>query len=173
MKFAAVTATALAVLTAGASATPSMARDYRDYGDYADYGAGAACHARKHDNGTAGAVLGGIAGALLGSSLASHHGGRAGGAALGAVAGALLGNTIGRSSAKGSEPCEARDYGQVSYQSQPSWNGGYWRGAYRPDDRAAYRQSDGLRWGDHTHRGDDRWSGHDRDDGDAYDTYGD
>ncbi|CAN7414445.1 glycine zipper 2TM domain-containing protein [Phenylobacterium sp. LjRoot225] len=124
-KISAISAVALAVLTAGAAATPSFARDYRGYG----YGYDEACASKQHDKGTTGAVVGGVAGALLGSSLASRHGGRTGGAAIGAVAGALLGNSLGRSSAKTSNVCESRDYGRVAYrQTTPYYGEGYDRG---------------------------------------------
>ena len=141
MKIAAITATALAVVTAGALATPSFAYDYR--GGY--YAAADACHDSQHDRGTTGAVLGGLAGALLGSNLASHHGGRAGGAALGALAGAFVGNSIGRSTAKDSSACEARDEGRISYRGrQPEYGrpdvyGGYYRRSdYRPPRYTGY-----------------------------------
>jgi len=105
-KLTAISAAALAVLSAGAAATPSFAGDYRSYG-YDD-----TCRSRQHDNGTTGAVVGGVAGALLGSSLAGRHDGRTGGAVIGGLAGALLGNSIGRSSAKSSDSCDGRDYGR-------------------------------------------------------------
>jgi hypothetical protein len=136
MKIAALSATALAVVTAGAVATPSFAQDY------GYYGADAACHDSQHNSGTTGAVIGGIAGALIGSNLASHHGGRTGGAALGAVAGALVGNSIGRSRAKESNACDGRDYGRVTYRErQSSYGGDYYRSDYGRSDygRSDYR----------------------------------
>ena len=144
MKIAALSATALALVTAGAVATPSFAQDYRGYGyGYGD-GRADACQAKQHDSGTTGAVLGGIAGALIGSNLASHHGGRTGGMALGAVAGAVLGNNIGRSSAKSSGICEERDYGRVAYRrAQPyygdaNYRGDGYRNGYRPYRYSGY-----------------------------------
>lgn len=145
MKIAAVSATALALLAAGAA--PSFAHDYPGYGYE---GGDDACQARQHDNGATGAVLGGLAGALLGSNLASHHGGRGGGAALGAVAGAVIGNSIGRSSAKSSDTCQARDaYGPVAYRRAapyagyaPAYGGDYYRSDYRP---RGYERQDGDR----------------------------
>ncbi|MDB5447231.1 MAG: glycine zipper protein [Phenylobacterium sp.] len=138
MKIAALSATALALVTAGAVATPSFAQDYPGYG----YGRADACQSKQHNNGTTGAVLGGIAGALIGSNLASHHGGRTGGMALGAVAGAVLGNNLGRSSAKSSGACDERDYGRVAYRrTQPYDGGGYYGSDYRGGDDRAYRYS--------------------------------
>lgn len=99
MKTAAITGAVLAALAAGAIATPSSARD--------------PCEQRKHNNGTAGAVLGGIAGAVLGHNI-GHHGGRTGGAIIGGVAGAAVGNNIGRSGTK----CDG-----YAYYNQ---NGGYY-----------------------------------------------
>jgi uncharacterized protein YcfJ len=123
-KITALSAVALAVLTAGAAATPSFARDYQGYGDGRGYYD--SCRSTQHSNGVAGTVVGGVAGALLGSSLAGRHGGRAGGAAIGGIAGALLGNSIGRSSAKSSDACDGRDYGRVTYRrTQPYYGGGY------------------------------------------------
>ena len=158
-KIAALSATALAVLSAAAFATPSFAHDYPGYAY--GYGGDARyddCSDRQHDAGTTGAVLGGIAGALLGSSLAPHHGNRAGGAAIGAVAGAVIGNNIGRSNAKSSDVCEARDYGRVAwrraapyaaYDRADAYRGGYYgdrdyrdyrdyRGGYRAYDPYSY-----------------------------------
>jgi hypothetical protein len=127
MRFAAMTGAAMAALAAGAIATPS----------FAQYDP---CHAEKHSNGTAGAVVGGIAGALLGSSLAPHHENRAGGAVIGGVAGAVAGNAIGRSSAENSEACrEARANG---YYYAPS--AGYYAAptsAYAP---SGYYDRDGY-----------------------------
>ena len=97
MKTAAITGAAIAALAATAIATPSFARD--------------PCQQRKHNNGTAGAVIGGIAGAVLGNNIA-HGGGRTGGTIIGGVAGAALGNSIGRSSTK----CDGYAY----------YNGGYY-----------------------------------------------
>jgi hypothetical protein len=116
MKIAALSATALGLVSAAAVATPSFAQDYNRYGyGYGDR-AGYECAERQHDASVNGAVLGGIGGALLGASLAPHHGNRAGGAAIGAIAGALIGNGVARSNARGSDACEARDYGRVSYR---------------------------------------------------------
>lgn len=126
MKIAALSATALALATASAIATPSLARDYGRYD--------AVCSEQTHDAGTKGAVLGGLAGALLGSSIAGH-GNKTGGLAIGAVAGALLGDSIARSSAKDSRACEARDYGRVAWRGQAD---GYDRGAYRPHRYSGY-----------------------------------
>jgi len=135
-KIPAISAVALAVLTAGAAATPSFAHDYPGYGDGRGYYDNA-CQSKQHDNGTTGAVMGGVAGALLGSSLAGRHGGRGGGAAIGAVAGALLGNSIGRSSAKSSDICDGRDYGRVTYRQTTRYDdGGY---GYRDYDARGYR----------------------------------
>jgi hypothetical protein len=125
MKIRALSATALALVAAGAVATPSFARDYGYYATEA------ACHDKQHDAGTTGAVLGGLAGALLGSSVAGH-GSRTGGAVIGGLAGALVGNSIGRSSAKDSHACEARDYGRVDYRARRYYGGDYYRTDYRP-----------------------------------------
>jgi hypothetical protein len=148
MKFAALSATALAALGVAAAATPSFAQDYRGYGyGYGGYGYyDAACAERQHDSGVNGAVLGGIAGALLGSGLAGH-GGHGAGAAIGGVAGAVIGNNIARSNARSSDECQARDYGRVAWrrpQPYPDYGryergyqdqGYYGRGAYdRADD---------------------------------------
>src|SRR3954452_917576 len=131
MKIAALSAAALAVLGAGAVATPSFAHDYDGYrSSYDD-----SCQNKQHDRGTTGAVLGGIAGALIGSNLASHHGGRAGGAALGAVAGAVIGNNIGRSAAKSSDACAAREYGRLAYRQAATYPA-YGDRGYRYDRRA-------------------------------------
>lgn len=98
MKTAAITGVAIAALAATAIATPSFARD--------------PCEQQKHNNGTAGAVIGGIAGAVIGSNIPHHHGARTGGAIIGGVAGAALGNSIGRSGTK----CDGYAY----------YNGGYY-----------------------------------------------
>jgi uncharacterized protein YcfJ len=139
-KITALSAVALAVLTAGAAATPSFARDYQGYGDGRGYYD--SCRSTQHSNGVAGTVVGGVAGALLGSSLAGRHGGRAGGAAIGGIAGALLGNSIGRSSAKSSDACDGRDYGRVTYRrAQPYYGGGYAQSYdQRAYDQRAYDQ---------------------------------
>ena len=134
MKIAAFSATALALVAAGAVATPSFAHDYPGY-RAAAYERADACQAKQHNKGTTGAVLGGIAGALLGSNIAGH-GERTGGAALGAVAGAVIGANIGRSSAKSSDLCQGRDYGRVVYQRATPYPGGY---SYRYDDHSDYR----------------------------------
>jgi len=132
MKFAALTATALALVTAGAVATPSFARDY-GYFSAAD-----ACHAKKQTKGTTGAVVGGLAGALLGSQVAGH-GSNTEGAVIGGLAGALLGNSIGRSSAKDTRACEARDYGRVTYRErQPYYGADAYRSSYRPHRYSGY-----------------------------------
>jgi hypothetical protein len=125
MKFAALTATTLALATAGAAATPSFAHDY------GYYDAAEACHAKKQESGTTGAVLGGLAGAFIGSSVAGH-GSHAGGAVIGGLAGALIGNGVGRSSAKDSAPCEARDYGRIAYRGEHAYYDGYQRSSYHP-----------------------------------------
>jgi uncharacterized protein YcfJ len=139
-KITALSAVALAVLTAGAAATPSFARDYQGYGDGRGYYD--SCRSTQHSDGVAGTVVGGVAGALLGSSLAGRHGGRAGGAAIGGIAGALLGNSIGRSSAKSSDACDGRDYGRVTYRrAQPYYGGGYAQSYdQRAYDQRAYDQ---------------------------------
>lgn len=118
-KIAAISATALALVSAAAVATPSFAQPY-------GYGAYEACRAKKSDKGTTGAVIGGLAGAVLGSQVAGR-GDRTEGAVIGGLAGVLLGNTVGRSSAKSSAACEARDYGRAAYRRA------YYDGRY--DDR--------------------------------------
>ncbi|CAN7450432.1 glycine zipper 2TM domain-containing protein [Phenylobacterium sp. LjRoot219] len=135
-KIVALSATALAVLTAGtAVATPSLARDYRGYGYYDD-----ACRTKQTNNGTAGAVIGGVAGAVLGSNVAGR-GDRTEGAVIGGLAGALLGNSVGRSNAKSSTACDARDYGRVRYNpSAPYYGNPYDRGhGYRDYRSSGYR----------------------------------
>ena len=130
-KLMALSATALAIVTAGtAVATPSLARDYRGYGHYDD-----ACRSKKSNNGTTGAVIGGVAGAVLGSNVAGR-GDRTEGAVIGGLAGALLGNSVGRSNAKSSYACESRDYGSVRYNPSAPYYGnpydrGYGQRAYR------------------------------------------
>lgn len=132
-KIAALSAAALAVITAGtAVATPSQARDYRGYGHYDD-----ACRTSKTNKGTAGAVIGGLAGAVLGSNIAGR-GDRTEGAVIGGVAGALIGNGVGRSSAKSSYACEARDYGHVRYDPNAPYYGNPYDRGY---DRRNYRYS--------------------------------
>jgi hypothetical protein len=126
-KFAAISATVLALVGAGAAATPSFARDY----GYGYRAADEACHDKKQDKGATGAIVGGLAGALLGSQIAGR-GDHAGGAVIGGLAGAVLGNTIGRSSAKSSAACEARDYGRVDYRGRQSYYADYQRSHYRP-----------------------------------------
>jgi hypothetical protein len=108
-KIAAISATALAIVGAAATATPSSARDY------GYYGAAETCHAKKQDKGATGAVIGGLAGALLGSQVAGH-GSHTGGALIGGLAGALIGNGVGRSSASDSRACQAASYGRVAYR---------------------------------------------------------
>lgn len=134
MKTTAVICAVTASLAAAALATPTLAQPYGYYGGgYAD-----ACQATQHDRGTAGAVLGGLAGALIGSNLASHHSGRAPGAAIGAIAGAVLGNNIGRSTAKSSDPCQARDAYDGYYGPQPArWT--YPDYGYQPSPYATHR----------------------------------
>ena len=107
-KIAAISATALAVVSAAAVATPSFAQPY-------GYGAYEACRAKKNDSGTTGALIGGLAGAVLGSQIASR-GDRTEGAVIGGLAGVVLGGAVGRSSAKSSNACEARDYGRAAYR---------------------------------------------------------
>jgi hypothetical protein len=56
------------------------------------------CEQQKHDQRTAGTVIGGVAGAVLGNAV-SRGGGKTGGTILGAVAGAAVGNQLARSNA--------------------------------------------------------------------------
>jgi hypothetical protein len=136
MKTGAITGAVLAALAAGALATPSFARD--------------PCQQRKHNNGTAGAVIGGIAGAVLGNNVA-RGGGRTGGTIIGGVAGAAIGNSVGRSGTK----CEgyayynpnsgyydrdgrwhsysANTYYNGGYNGQYGYNNGYYAGQYGSD----------------------------------------
>ena len=58
MKTAAITGAAIAALAATAIATPSLARD--------------PCQQHKHNNGTAGAVIGGLAGGAAGALTSPH-----------------------------------------------------------------------------------------------------
>jgi uncharacterized protein YcfJ len=120
MQVRVITGAAIAALAAGAIATPSFARD--------------PCEQQKHNNGTAGAVLGGIAGAVLGSNVTHHHGARTGGAIIGGVAGAAVGNSIGRSSTK----CDGRYsyYYNGRYYDHPVYGNTYYNGAY--DGRYGY-----------------------------------
>ncbi|HEX3699269.1 MAG TPA: glycine zipper 2TM domain-containing protein [Phenylobacterium sp.] len=113
MKTATVTGAVVAALAAGAIATPSFARD--------------PCEQQKHNNGTAGAVLGGIAGAVIGSNVAGH-GARTGGSIIGGVAGAAVGNNIGRSGTK----CDGYAYYNNGYYDRDRhWHGNaYYNGGY-------------------------------------------
>jgi hypothetical protein len=108
-----ITGAAIAALAAGAIASPSFAQD--------------PCHQRKHNNGTAGAVIGGLAGAVLGSNVAGH-GARTGGTIIGGVAGAAIGNNIGRSSTH----CDGRYsyYYNGRYYDHPVYGNNYYNGGY-------------------------------------------
>jgi hypothetical protein len=130
MKTAAVTGAVLAALAAGALATPSFARD--------------PCEQHKHNNGTAGAVIGGLAGAVLGSNVAGH-GAKTEGSIIGGVAGAAIGNNIGRSGVK----CDGYSYYNPRggyYDRDGHWhsystsayynNNGYYAGQYGRDTSA-------------------------------------
>src|SRR4030095_14213831 len=107
MRKIATASASLALVGAAAAATPTFAQPY-------GYGAYEACHDKKSDNGTTGAVIGGLAGAVLGSQVAGR-GDRTEGAVIGGLAGVLLGNVVGRDSAKSSNACEARNY-RTSYR---------------------------------------------------------
>ncbi len=130
---------ALTGLAVGSATTPTLAQDYPGSGYY-DGG----CHARERQSGTAGAVLGGVGGALLGSSLAGHHSGREEGAVIGGIAGALLGNSIGRSSAKSSDVCQDRAYGEAYYgpgrfaSARPAYPSEYYERRYYAPVYAPY-----------------------------------
>jgi uncharacterized protein YcfJ len=155
MKTKAFAGAALALLAAGAVATPSLAQDYGYYGYDNGY-----CQAQRHDNGAAGAVVGGVLGALLGSSVAPHHANRAGGAAIGAVAGALIGNSVARSGSS----CD-RGYNSYAY-AQPTYSYGYAQ-PYGVSYDYAYRGYDRDRGYDHDRYDRDRqdrdgWRDHDR-----------
>ena len=115
MKFAAMSAAAVATVIAGAAvSTPAAAQDYRYYDNCRSSGA----------NQTAGAVIGGVAGALLGRSLAGDRHNRTEGAAIGAVAGALLGSQV----AKGKNNCRNynNNYYNNGYYNAPAYSGGYY-----------------------------------------------
>ena len=117
MKFAAMSAAAVATVIGGAAiSAPAAAQPYRSY-DYDN------CRT-SGSNQTAGAVIGGVAGALLGRSLAGDRHNRTEGAAVGAVAGALLGSQIGKSKSN------CRDY-DTSY-----YNNGY--GSYSTPYASSY-----------------------------------
>jgi Glycine zipper 2TM domain len=154
MRTKAFAGAALAVLAAGAIATPTLAQGYYGY----DNGY---CQAQRHDNGAAGAVVGGVLGALLGSSVAPHHANRAGGAAIGAVAGALIGNSVARSGSSCdqgygyaqpqvayAQPYASYDYGYAEpYVASYDYgyaSRGYDRDRYasRRDDQRGYRSDD-------------------------------
>ena len=115
-KFAPAAAALTAVIALGSIASPVMAQDYRGYnGAPARYDA-YACQDAKHQNQTAGGIIGALAGAVIGSNLAAHGGGRTGGALLGAAAGAAVGSNIGVSSAHQSGACQSADaYGRSAY----------------------------------------------------------
>jgi hypothetical protein len=134
MKLAPITAALAAVITIGSVASPVMAQDYRGYyGGQPGYDA-YACQQTKHQNQTAGGILGALAGAVIGSNLAAHGGGRTGGALLGAAAGAAVGSNIGVASAHDSGACRAayqdNAYGQARYDN-----------GYRYNREAQYREA--------------------------------
>ena len=113
MQVRAITGAAIAALAAAAIATPSFARN--------------PCQQQKHNNGTAGAVIGGIAGAVLGSNVAGH-GAKTEGSVIGGVAGAAIGSNIARSSTK----CSSRYsyYYNGRYYDRPVYGETYYNGAY-------------------------------------------
>jgi hypothetical protein len=80
------------------------------YADGYGYDNRTSCQQAKHENGTAGLVLGAIAGGVLGNNV-THRGNHGAGTAIGALAGAALGNSIGRNSAKDSGACNEYGYG--------------------------------------------------------------
>jgi uncharacterized protein YcfJ len=122
MKFAAMSAAAVATVIGGAAvSTPAAAQPYRYYDE---------CRASS-GNQTAGAVIGGVAGALLGRSLAGDRHNRTEGAAVGAVAGALIGSQI----AKGKDRCRD-DY--TGYYNNRYYGNSYYSPYARPYARGYY-----------------------------------
>ena len=103
MKIAPLSVALTAAIAVGAVASPSLAQDY-----YGPRNAVADCQVAKHQDQTAGGLLGALAGAVIGSNIA-HGGGRTGGALIGAAAGAAGGSNIGVSNAHSTEACQVAD----------------------------------------------------------------